>query len=134
MVVGLSKKKKGKGIFTTSSYGNSRPSSSRLVHHSYRTATSTGHKTQREALNTIGIQQRQGLEHEQHQARMETMTSTELQELEAIRVGEDDDDWEPEHLLDINDILSGKAIADMSHAGGEFIDLLEMGDDWVESK
>ena len=64
------------------------------------------------------------------------MPSTELQELEAIRAGEDplDDNCEPEHQLDINDILSSEAMADMSHAGGEFMDLLEMGDDWVESK
>jgi len=136
--VGLSKKKQGKGVFTTSGYGNSQPSSSRLVHHSYRTAASTGHhkRTQQEALNSAGIQRQQGFEHEQQQVRMETMPSTELQELEAIRAGEDplDDNCEPEHQLDINDILSGEAMADMSHAGGEFMDLLEMGDDWVESK
>ena len=138
MVVGISKKKKGKGIFTTSSYGNSRPSSSRLVHHSYKTAKTIGRckLTQQEALSSAAIQRRQGLEHEQQQARMESMPSTELQELEVIRAGEDffDDNWEPEHQLDINDILSGKATADMSYAGGEFKDLLEMGDDWVESK
>jgi hypothetical protein len=138
MVVGISKKKKGKGFFTTSSYGNSRPTSSRLVHHSYRTAKSTGHlkTTQQESLNSVGIQRRQGFEHEQQQARMETMSSTELQELDAIRAGEDplDDNWGPEHQLDINDILSGKATADISNAGEEFRDLLEMEDDWVEIK
>ena len=64
---------------------------------------------------------------------METMPSTELQELEPICIGEDLLN-EPEYQLDINDILSGETMADMSHAGGEFMDLLEMGDDWVEAK
>ena len=138
MVIGLSKKKKGKGLSTTSTHGNSRPSSSRNVHHSYTSATSTGRCERRhEALNSIGIQRRQGIEHEQQQARIETMSSTDLQELEAIRAGEnplDNDDWEPYHQLDIDDVLSGEAMADVSHGGGEFVDLLEMGDDWVESK
>ena len=136
MVVGISKKKKGKGVLT-STYGNSRSSSSHHVHHSYLITTATGHrKILHKALNSTTIQTRQEFEHEQQWVRMDTMSSTELQELEAIHIGEDplNGSWESEHQLDINDILSGETMADISHAGGKFMDLLEMGDDWVEAK
>jgi hypothetical protein len=62
------------------------------------------------------------------------MPATEFQELESMRTGQDpfDDDWDPDHQLDINDILSGGVTADVSHAGGKFTDLL--ADDWVDTK
>ena len=61
------------------------------------------------------------------------MLTTEFQELESIRTGQDplDNDWEPDHQLGIDDILSGRVMADVSHAGGEFTDLL--ADDWVDT-
>lgn len=134
MVVGISKKRKGKGVSTTSSYGNSRPSTSRRVHHSYTNVKSTGlHESRHESLNSSAIQRRQGFDHEQQRTRLENMPTTEFQELESMRTGQDplDNDWEPYHQLDINDILSGGVTADVSHAGGEFTDLL--ADDWVDT-
>jgi len=135
MAVGISKKRKGKGVSTISSHGNSRSSSSRRVHHSYTTVNSTGvRESQRESLNSAAIQRRQGFDHEQQRTRLENMPTTEFQELESMRTGQDplDDTWEPDHQLDINDILSGGVTADVSHAGGEFTDLL--ADNWVDTK
>lgn len=59
---------------------------------------------------------------------------TEFQELESMCTGQDalNNGWEPDHQLDINDILSGGVTADVSHAGGKFTDLL--ADDWLDIK
>ena len=130
-------KRKGKGVSTISNHGNSRSCSSQRVHHSYTTVNSTGlRESQCESLNSVAIQIRQGFDHEQQCTRLENMPATEFQELESMRTGQDpfDDDWEPDHQLDINDILSGGVTADVSHAGGEFTHLLETADDWVDTK
>ena len=90
---------------------------------------------QDEALNATSILMRQEHDHEQQQARMETMPAAEREELDAIRAGNFDDDWEadPENILHIEDFLQGDALLNISHAGGEFANLLDIGDDLLGS-
>lgn len=63
---------------------------------------------------------------------MDSMTTTELCNIEVlhssdIQADNDDDDGQP--AVDIIDILSGQNSMDISHVGGEFADLLALGDD-----
>lgn len=135
MVVGISKKRKAKGVSTISSHGNSCSSSSQHVHHSYTTVDSTGlHQSQRESLNSAAIQRRQGFDHEQQHTHLKNMPMTKFQELESMCPGQDplNNNREPDHQLDINDILSSGVTVDVSPAGGEFTNLL--ADDWVDTK
>lgn len=58
------------------------------------------------------------------------MTTTERGNIEAFHSGSiqvDDDACQP--AVDIMDILSGENSVDISHVGGEFADLLALGDD-----
>jgi hypothetical protein len=61
---------------------------------------------------------------------MESMTNTERRNLDTLLTAgaqAEDDDGPP--VMDILDILSGKDSVDISHVGGEFADLLALGDD-----
>ena len=57
------------------------------------------------------------------------MTATELSNMAALKseVTQAEDDGPP--AIDILDILSGQDSVDISHIGGEFSDLLALGDD-----
>lgn len=67
------------------------------------------------------------------------MTTTELDELIAIREGlagngdldgdADQNGWE----MDIDDVLAGNAVIDISHAGGEFASVVELAEDMFGS-
>lgn len=59
------------------------------------------------------------------------MTTTERSNIEALYSGgiQADDDSYGEPAVDIMDILSGQNSMDISHVGGEFADLLAIGDD-----
>lgn len=78
---------------------------------------------------------RQEHDHEQQQAHMETMPAAKREELDAICTGNFDDDWEadPENILHIEDFLQGNASLNISHAGGEFANLLDIRDDLLGS-
>ena len=60
------------------------------------------------------------------------MTTTERCNIEALHSGgiqADNDDSNGQAGMDVMDILSGQDSMDISHVGGEFADLLALGDD-----
>ena len=73
---------------------------------------------------------RTAIDYLDYQERLDAMTATERNALLHLSEGllaNDDDDSQPS--LDILDILSGENPVDISHVGGEFADLLAIGDD-----
>ena len=112
-------------------------SSSRHVGHIYSKISMTGRiKTCSEAHLPTAIQVRQAHDHSDYRERITAMTSSELNELQAIRAGHDEDNWEdvsPEFNVNLDDILAGNTAMDISHAGGEFTDMVEIADDLLGS-
>lgn len=103
-------------------------SSSRHIQHSFSSGTRrTGRK---EVLSGTEIQARTSQDHLQYQERISSMTITEIGNITALHsehVQAENDDTGP--AMDIMDILSGQDHVDISHAGGEFADLLAIGED-----
>jgi hypothetical protein len=107
-------------------------SSSHHVQHNFSKISGGGarHTTGKETLNLGEIQVRTSKDHLVYQERMESMTNTERRNLDTLLTAgaqAEDDDGPP--VMDILDILSGKDSVDISHVGGEFADLLALGDD-----
>jgi hypothetical protein len=84
----------------------------------------------KETLTSSKIQARNTTDYKEYQERINAMTTTELRNIEALHsvdIEADNDDRQP--AVDIMDILSGQNSMDISHVGGEFADLLALGDD-----
>jgi hypothetical protein len=119
MTLGSSKKTR------TSKVGTS---ASRRIHHIYTTTSLTGRNTtHNEALNPSAILARQARDRVQYHERVTEMPLAEIEELQAIRAGHDKDNWEDvDNFMGIDDILAGNAFLDISHGGGEFMDLVKL--------
>ena len=113
-------------------------SSSVHVHHLYSSRSLTGRTTLRqEVLNATAIRKRQAKDHEEYSLCQDAMTMSEKDELNAIRSNTTNDSrsgsvdnnnleheaWE----MDVNSILSGEETMDISHAGGEYSSIIEIG-------
>lgn len=117
--------------------GSSGSSSSHQIHRLYVGRSQTGNSTsQEEVLNPKKILERQAKQQDVYREHIDTMLPAEMKELEALRAGDFDNfgqsysgSQSPEHQLNIRDILTGDSTMDISHAGGEFAELLVIGDD-----
>ena len=115
----------GKGAISGSS-------SSRQIHHTFSKTTGTCITNIQEALTTSKIQARNASDYKEYQERMDSMTTTErssVQDLYSGGIPADNDDDPSQPAVDIMDILSGGDSMDISRVGGEFADLLALGDD-----
>jgi hypothetical protein len=118
MTLGRSKKTR------TSKVGTS---TSRRVHHTFTTTSFSGRNTtHNEALNPSAIIARQARDQVQYRERIAALPLVENEELQAIRAGHDEDNWEDDNILRLDDFLGGNATLDISHGGGEFVDLAEL--------
>lgn len=115
-------------------------SSSRRVHHRFISHSIAGRSIRKqETLNAVSIKKRQAKDRDEHHIRLAAMSTTELDELIAIREGlagnsdldggVDQEGWE----MDIDDVLAGDAVVDISHAGGEFASVVDLAEDMFGS-
>ena len=114
----------GRGTISGSS------SSRRVTHNMSRVSNGACLPGQKESLTSTQIQVHTAKDYLDYQERLDAMTATERNALLHLSEGllaNDDDNSQPS--LDILDILSGKNPVDISHVGGEFADLLAIGDD-----
>ena len=104
-------------------------SSSQHVHRVYTSISPFGLiVTKREILSPFGLQKRQDQERQAYKTRMDTMPSSERTGLEAIcseNLEEQQENDQSENIISIDDILSGDASIDISHAGGELTALAD---------
>lgn len=112
-----------------SGFGSGNSSSSASVGHSFISTNSFGHRTMhQEVLHATAIQVRQHYDQVEYQHNNDSITIDERTKLARIRADEDflnhQDDQDDLSHVDIHDILTGDAAADLSHAGGEFAELL----------
>ena len=111
--------------------GISGSSSSRRVNHSLSKVSNGAYLAGRkESLTSSQIQVRTAKDYLEYQERLNAMTVTERRNVAALHsdiLANDDNDSQPS--LNILDILSGENPVDISHVGGEFADLLAIGDD-----
>ena len=114
-------------------------SSSTHVHHLFSSRSLTGRKTLRqEVLNATAIRRRQANDREEFTLHQEAMTTSEKDELNAIRSNTTNDSSSGstdnnnlEHegwVMDVESILAGEETMDISHAGGEFGSMVEIAD------
>jgi hypothetical protein len=132
MVLGRSSKKNTKkGVGRVAHDAQAGSSSSRHVHRVYTSISQFGlNTTKREILSPVGLQKRQVQDRQAYTIRMDTLPSAERAELEAICSGDleehqDQDIDQSENIISIDDILSGDAFIDISHAGGELTALAD---------
>ena len=112
-------------------------SSSRHVHHQFTSRLSSGRVIAKpESLNAISIKKRQAKDRDEHHIRLAAMTTTELDELIAIREGlasngdlDDQDGWR----MDVDSVLAGDTVVDISHAGDEFASIVDLAEDMFGS-
>ena len=115
-------------------------SSSRHVHHQFTSRSIAGRIiSKRECLNATSIKKRQAKDRDEHHIRLAAMTTTELDELIAIREGLagdgdldggiDQDGWG----MDVDGVLAGDTVVDISHAGGEFASVVTLAEDMFGS-
>lgn len=72
------------------------------------------------------------MEAREYTARIEAMSVSQQAELHATTLF--DDGYDPTHSpspdgIDMNDVLSGETVLDLSHTGGEFAELLAIEED-----
>lgn len=116
-------------ISRVSGFGSGNASSSRSVGHSFVSTNSFGHRALRqEVLHATAIQTRQNHDHVEYQHHHNSISIEEHSQLAHIRADENDYFPEQEAPMNIHDILTGDAAADISHAGGEFAELLAIED------
>ncbi|KAJ3502742.1 hypothetical protein NLJ89_g8746 [Agrocybe chaxingu] len=109
-------------------------SSSRNVGRLLMSGSASSSASQYERLTQRHIQDLHRKENEEARHRLNQMTTEEVVALQAFRTSlntddNDDDAPAPEHTINLDDILAGNSIADVSHAGGEFAQLLAIEDD-----
>jgi ATP-dependent exoDNAse (exonuclease V) alpha subunit len=113
---------------TRPGFGSGKSSSSRFVGHNFVSTNSFGHRTMRqEVLHRTALKARQQADQVEYQQNNDSITISERTQLARIRADEDQNysnDQEDSSLVDIHDILTGDAAADLSHIGGEFAELL----------
>lgn len=100
--------------------------SRRITHSLSRVSVGACLPGQKESLTLTQIQVRTAKDYLEYQERLNAMTATQQNALLHSSEG-DDDDSQPS--FDILDILLGENPVDISHVGGEFADLLAIGDD-----
>jgi hypothetical protein len=113
----------GRGTISGSS------SSHHVTHSLSRVSVGVCLPGQKELLTSTQIQARTAKDYLGYQERLNAMTATQRNALLHSSEGilADDDNDQPS--FDILDILSGENPVDISHVGGEFADLLAIGDD-----
>jgi hypothetical protein len=114
----------GKGYISGSS-------SSRHIHHTFSKTTGIRLSSVKESLTPSEIHLRNTKDYKAYQERLDSMTTIERSNIQVLYSGgiqADNDDYS-EPAVDIMDILSGQNSMDISHVGGEFADLLAIGDD-----
>ncbi len=92
---------------------------------------------QKESLTALKIQQRQHREREEHQQAQNDMTPMQRREIAAIQSNlasnlpkeDTEDGWE----MDVSEVMSGQAVFDMSHAGGEFTEIIDLAEDMLQT-
>jgi hypothetical protein len=108
-------------------------SSSIHVHHLYTSRLLSGRTSlRREVLNASAIQKRQAKDRSDYAIRKDSMSTAEIEELNAICSNTTNDSSNFEHdawEMDVDSILAGAETMDISHAGGEFSSLVEISDD-----
>jgi len=132
----------GKSAGVRKSKGSDGSSSSRHVRHQFTSRSIAGRLvSQRECLNALSIKKRQTKDRDEQHMRLAAMTTTELDELIAIREGlasngdldgmdqDGQDGWE----MDIDSVLAGDTVVDISHAGGEFTSVVNLAEDMLGS-
>jgi hypothetical protein len=130
----------GKSAGVKKSKGSDGSSSSRNIHHQFTSRLFSGRLiAKQESLNAISIKKRQAKDRDEHHIRLAAMTTTELDELIAIREGLasngdldggiDQDGWG----MDIDGVLAGDTVVDISHAGDEFASVVDLAEDMFGS-
>lgn len=113
-------------------------SSSRHVHRLSVARTASGVVIpRRESLTAINIQRRQRQEREEHQQLHGGTTPAQRREIAAIQSNlaaniseqDADDGWE----MDMSEIMTGQTAFDVSHAGGEFTEIVDLADDMLQT-
>jgi hypothetical protein len=113
------------------SFGFRGSSSSESIGHSFTSTNSFGRRTMhQEVLHATAIQVRQRHDQKDYQHDNESITIGERTQLALIRADENFPDQNEDEFshVDIHNILTGDAAADLSHAGGEFAELLAIED------
>jgi hypothetical protein len=110
-------------------FGSGSASSSDAVGHSFISTNSFGYRTLRqEVLLSAAIQVRQDQDQHEYQHYHDSISPDEHAKLAQIRADEDYTDQDDFSQANIHDILAGDATAEVSHAGGEFAELLAIED------
>ena len=93
----------------------------------YTSATTLGlSATKHEILSQFGLQKQQDQEREAQKTRLDNISSSERAELDSILHQESDqENYQSENIMSIDNILSGDASIDISHAGGELTALTD---------
>jgi hypothetical protein len=106
-------------------------SSSHHIHHTFSRTSGKRLGGVKEILTSTKIQTRNAKDYKEYRERLDSMTTTEQRNINALYSGDTqaDDDDHGQPAVDIMDILSGQSSMDISHVGGEFADLLALGDD-----
>lgn len=112
-------------------------SSSRHVHHLSMSQSSSGIVIPRkESLTAINIQRRQRQERLDHQQSHNGMTPTQMCEIAAIQsnlAANLPEDGSEDGWMDIGDVLTGQTVLDVSHAGGEFTEMVDLAEDMLQT-
>ena len=91
----------------------------------------------RESLTAINIQRRQHQEREEQRQLHNGMTPAQRREIAAIQsnlaanISEEDahDGWE----MDVGEVMTGQTVFDVSHAGGEFTEIVDLAEDMLQT-
>ena len=95
--------------------------------HLYQNILDWPNLSHNEDLNQSAIHEWQARDQVQYREHVTALPLAEIEELQAIHAGHDEEDsWEDDNFLMIDDILAGNASLDISHGGGEFMDLAEL--------
>lgn len=115
-----------------SGFGYGVSSSSQSVGHNFISTNSFGRRTTRqELLLDSALRVRQKSDQKDYQHHNNSITIAERTQLASIRADENENnfyDQDDPSNVDIHDILTGEVTADLSHAGGEFAELLAIED------
>jgi hypothetical protein len=109
--------------------------SSRLVHHLSSSKTPGGRNIPlKESLNATDIIKRQAHDKAEHDAKLQSLTTAQHRELQAIHLNlpaNDENDVSLNAWIDVDDVLSGTTSLDLSHAGGEFAGMVDLAEDML---
>ena len=124
---------KNGSLSTLSGMGSRGASSSCHIHHTYTKKNKLNGQvtTHQDMLRSSAIQACQAKEYASFKQQVEEMTTSELAELHALRSIPDDSSRASsiEPMIGVDDILAGTEAAEISHAGGEWVELLAIKDE-----